>query len=55
MKQKMLKNFIQDNRGMEFGEFALILALICLTIVMIVITFAKGIENGFKSAANLFK
>lgn len=54
MKLEELQRFIRNEAGLESGEYAMLLALICMALIMAVITFARQIGTAFTTAANLF-
>ncbi|MHC4438917.1 MAG: Flp family type IVb pilin [Planctomycetota bacterium] len=49
---KLLKRFIKDERGLEFSEYALLLALICLLIIAAITLLKNAIFNAFSEAAD---
>ena len=55
MKLKTLQRFIQDEKGLESAEFAMVLALICIAIVSAVIALISEVESIFNSASDLYK
>ena len=55
MKLEMLQRFIQDEKGLESAEFAMVLALICIAIVSAVIALISEVESIFNSATDLYK
>lgn len=50
----MLQRFIQDEAGMEGGEFAMVLGLICLSLIAAIVGLVSAVEAIFHSAANVF-
>ena len=50
--KKLIKRFIKDERGLEGSEYALLLALICVAIIVAVSALATAIANRFNSTAN---
>lgn len=48
---RLLKRFINDERGLEFSEYALLLALICLLIIAAITLLKNAIYNAFSDAA----
>ena len=50
---KLLKRFIKDERGLEFSEYALLLALICLLIIGAITLLKNAIAAAFSEAASI--
>jgi Flp pilus assembly pilin Flp len=50
---KMLKRFVKDERGLEGSEYALLLALICIAIVIAVGYLRDAIAGAFTEAATI--
>ena len=50
--KKMIKRFIKDERGLEGSEYALLLALICVAIILAVSALATAIAARFNATAN---
>ena len=50
---RMLKRFIKDERGLEASEYALLLALIAIAIVIAVRALKTAIELRFNEAATV--
>ena len=48
---EMLKRFVKDERGLEASEYALLLALICLGILIAVKGLATAISTRFNATA----
>lgn len=48
---KMVKRFVKDERGLEASEYALLLALICIALVVTIILLRNAIKNSFTNAA----
>ena len=53
MLKKMIKRFIKDERGLEGSEYALLLALICVAIIVAVSALATAIAGRFESTADV--
>lgn len=51
--KRMLKRFINDERGLEASEYALLLALIAIAIVLAVTALKTAIEGEFNEAAGI--
>ena len=49
---KMLKRFVKDERGLEGSEYALLLALICLAIIVAIVALRDEIAGAFNDAAD---
>ena len=49
--KKMIKRFIKDERGLEGSEYALLLALICVAIIISVGVLADAIAKRFEDTA----
>jgi Flp pilus assembly pilin Flp len=49
---KMVKRFVKDERGLEGSEYALLLALICLAIIVAIVALRDEIARAFQTAAN---
>ncbi len=49
---RMLKRFIKDERGLETSEYALLLALICIILVVTVQYLVNAINRSFRAAAD---
>ena len=54
MKLKMLQRFIQDETGVESAEFAMVLALICLSLVAAIVTLVTAVKALFISGADIY-
>ena len=52
-KMEMLKRFVKDERGLEASEYALLLALIAIAIVVAVTALKNAIEGKFIEAAGV--
>jgi len=50
---KMVKRFVKDERGLEASEYALLLALICIFIVVAVTLLRDAIAAAFSNAAGV--
>jgi len=50
---EMLKRFIKDERGLEASEYALLLALIAIAIVVAVTALKDAIATKFQEAADI--
>jgi len=50
----MLKRFIQDEVGVESAEFAMVLALICISLIAAIVGLVSAVDAIFNSAANIF-
>ena len=50
---EMLKRFIKDERGLEASEYALLLALIAIAIVVAVRALRTAIEGKFTETATI--
>jgi Flp pilus assembly pilin Flp len=48
--KKMLKRFIKDERGLEASEYALLLAIICVLVVVAIIALKDRIILAFQEA-----
>lgn len=48
---ELLKRFIKDERGLETSEYALLLALICIAIVLVVTALREEIALAFGRGA----
>jgi len=48
---RMLKRFIKDERGLEASEYALLLALICIALIVAITVLKNAIANAFEGAA----
>ena len=48
---RMLKRFIKDERGLEASEYALLLALICIALIVAITVLKNAIANAFNGAA----
>jgi len=48
---EMLKRFVKDERGLEGSEYALLLALICVAIIVSVKLLANAIAGRFEATA----
>ena len=51
---KMLQKFIREEQGLHSSEYALLLGLICLTLIMAIIALASAIEARYNSTSDLF-
>jgi Flp pilus assembly pilin Flp len=51
--KKMLKRFVKDERGLEGSEYALLLALICIAIIVAIGALASAIAGKFNQTANI--
>jgi Flp pilus assembly pilin Flp len=51
-EMRTLKRFFKDERGLEGSEYALLLALICLAIIVGVKLLSDAIANRFTSTAD---
>ena len=49
---RMLKKFVKDERGLEASEYALLLALIAIAIVVTVTALKTAIAGKFQLAAD---
>ena len=49
---KTLKRFIKDERGLEASEYALLLALIALALIVAIGTLKDAVAGAFTDAAN---
>jgi len=49
---KMIKRFIKDERGLEASEYALLLALICIILVVTIQYLVAAINRAFRGAAD---
>ena len=49
---RMLKRFIKDERGLEASEYALLLALICIALVVAITYLKNAIALAFNGAAD---
>lgn len=50
--KKMLKRFVKDERALETGEYAILLAIICVILVITLIAFKDKIAFSFKRSAS---
>ena len=50
---KMIKRFIKDERGLEASEYALLLALICIVLVVAIQYLVNAINETFHGAADV--
>ena len=48
---RMLKRFIKDERGLEASEYALLLALIAIALIVAITVLKNAIANAFNGAA----
>jgi Flp pilus assembly pilin Flp len=51
--KKMLKRFVKDERGLEGSEYALLLALICIAIIVAIGALASAIASKFNQTATI--
>jgi len=49
---KMVKRFINDERGLETVEYAIILGLIVAGTILLVTQIGNWVKNSFNTAAN---
>jgi Flp pilus assembly pilin Flp len=49
----MLRRFVQNEMGMESAEYAMILALICIVLIVAVMALAVKIQNRFNNTADM--
>ena len=49
---KLVKRFIKDERGLEASEYALLLALICIILVVTIQYLVAAINRAFRGAAD---
>lgn len=50
---KMIKRFVKDERGLEGSEYALLLALICIAIIVAIGALATAIAGKFNETAGI--
>jgi len=48
---KMVKRFVKDERGIETSEYALMLVLIAIGLIVAIIVLRNAIENSFRATA----
>ena len=53
-KLEMLQRFIQEEKGLHSSEYALLLGLICLTLIAAITGLVIAVDAIFKSAANIY-
>ena len=52
---KMIKRFVKDERGIETSEYALMLVLIAIALIVAVVYLRGAIANRFNSTANVIR
>ena len=50
---KMIKRFVKDERGIETSEYALMLVLIAIALIVAVVYLRGAIANRFSDTANV--
>lgn len=50
---KMIKRFVKDERGIETSEYALMLVLIAIALIVAVVYLRGAIANRFNDTANV--
>ena len=50
----MLQRFIQEEKGLHSSEYALLLGLICLTLIAAVIALVSAVGALFTSASDIY-
>jgi Flp pilus assembly pilin Flp len=54
-EMKMLKRFLKDERGLEGSEYALLLALLCLALVVTIGLLRDAIANAFTRGSEVIQ